>query len=139
MAFLNPGININVSVCSVTGLYTCIHMIILTLLYLYGVVRMRLLNHSLVYTRLHHMVSGSELSGTMASYNASLSPPAAFPFNTPDLWPKWKHHFEHYRVASRLSKEAEERQVNTLLYCLGEEARRYSGANQYLRRPQKAI
>ena len=58
----------------------------------------------------------------MASYNASLSPPAAFPFDTPDLWPKWKRRFEQYRVASGLSKEAEERQVSTLLYCLGEEA-----------------
>ena len=58
----------------------------------------------------------------MASYNASLSPPAAFLFDTPDLWPKWKRRFEQYRVASGLSKEAEERQVSTLLYCLGEEA-----------------
>ena len=59
----------------------------------------------------------------MASYNASLSPPAAFPFDTPDLWPKWKRRFKQYRVASGLSKEAEERQVSgTLLYCLGEEA-----------------
>ena len=58
----------------------------------------------------------------MASFNASLSVPAAFPFDTPDHWPKWKRHFEQYRVASGLSKESEERQVNTLLYCLGEEA-----------------
>lgn len=58
----------------------------------------------------------------MASYNASLSVPAAFPFDTPDHWPKWKRRFEQYRLASGLSKESEERQVNTLLYCLGEEA-----------------
>ena len=58
----------------------------------------------------------------MASYNASLSPPAAFPFDTPDVWPKWRRRFEQYRVASGLSKESEERQVSTLLYCLGEEA-----------------
>lgn len=58
----------------------------------------------------------------MASYNASLSVPAAFPFDTLDHWPKWKRRFEQYRLASGLSKESEERQVNTLLYCLGEEA-----------------
>ena len=58
----------------------------------------------------------------MASYNASLSPPAAFPFDTPDVWPKWRRRFEQYRVASGLSKESEERQVSTLLYCLGKEA-----------------
>ena len=58
----------------------------------------------------------------MASYNASLSVPAAFPFDTPDHWPKWKRRFQQYRLASGLSQESEERQVNTLLYCLGEEA-----------------
>ena len=58
----------------------------------------------------------------MASFNTSLSPPAAFPFDTPDQWPKWKRRFEQYRVAAGLSKESQERQVNTLLYCLGEEA-----------------
>ena len=58
----------------------------------------------------------------MASFNASLSPPPPFPFDSPDLWPKWKRSFEQYRVAAGLSKESEERQVSTLLYCLGEEA-----------------
>ena len=59
----------------------------------------------------------------MASYNASLSVMAAFPFNTPDHWPKWKRHFQQYHLASGLSRESEERQVNTLLYCLGKEAK----------------
>ena len=59
----------------------------------------------------------------MASYNSSLSDPAPFPFNPPDHWPKWKFHFQQYRLASGLSQESEERQVNTLLYCLGEEAK----------------
>jgi len=58
----------------------------------------------------------------MARFNISLSPPAAFPFDNPDIWPKWKRRFEQYRVASGLSKEAEDRRVSTLLYCLGEEA-----------------
>ena len=58
----------------------------------------------------------------MATYNASLSVPTAFPFDTPDHWPKWRRRFEQYRLASGLSKESEERQINTLLYCLGEEA-----------------
>ena len=58
----------------------------------------------------------------MASHNSSLSVPAAFPFDTPDHWPKWKRHFQQYHLASGLLQESEERQVNTLLYCLGEEA-----------------
>ena len=58
----------------------------------------------------------------MASYNASLSVLAAFPFDTPDHWPKWKRCFQQYRLVSGLSRESEEHQINTLLYCLGEEA-----------------
>ena len=59
----------------------------------------------------------------MASYNSSLSDPAPFSFDTLDHWPKWKCHFQQYHPASGLLRESEERQVNTLLYCLGEEAR----------------
>jgi len=58
----------------------------------------------------------------MASYNTSLCPTSVFPFCTPDVWPKWRWRFEQYCVASGLSKESQERQVSTLLYCLGEEA-----------------
>ena len=59
----------------------------------------------------------------MASYNSLLSDPAPFPFDTPDHWSKWKCHFQQYHPASGLLQEFEERQVNTLLYCLGEEAK----------------
>ena len=59
----------------------------------------------------------------MASYNSSLSDLAPFPFDTPDHWPKWKCHFQQYHPASGLSQESKECQVNTLLYCLGEEAK----------------
>ena len=58
----------------------------------------------------------------MASYNSSLSDPAAFPLDTPDHWSKGKCHFQQYHLVSWLSQESEECQVNTLLYCLGEEA-----------------
>jgi len=37
-------------------------------------------------------------------------------------WPKWKCWFEQYRQAAGLASESEERQVSTLLYCLGEDA-----------------
>ena len=58
----------------------------------------------------------------MAKFNATLSALTVFPFDTPDYWPKWRRRFEQYRLALGLSKEPEERQVNTLLYCLGKEA-----------------
>jgi len=50
------------------------------------------------------------------------TPPAMFCFKKTEEWPKWKRHFEQYRLASGLSVTSEERQVSTLLYCLGEDA-----------------
>ena len=64
----------------------------------------------------------SEVHATMVGYQASLQPSQPFQFDTPDEWPKWRHRFVQFRVASGLSKEDEERQVSMLLYCLGEEA-----------------
>ena len=51
-----------------------------------------------------------------------LQPPSSFNFQEPDAWPKWKRRFEQFRVASGLADDSEEKQVSTLLYCLGEDA-----------------
>ena len=51
-----------------------------------------------------------------------LQPPESFDFKRPDEWPRWKKRFQQFRSASTLDQEAEDRQVNTLLYCMGEEA-----------------
>lgn len=51
-----------------------------------------------------------------------LNPPEQFDFSKPDEWPKWKKRFEQYRSASGLKTEEDPRQVDTLLYCMGEEA-----------------
>ena len=51
-----------------------------------------------------------------------LQPPSAFNFRTPDKWSRWKKRFEQFRLASGLSVKAEEKQVSTLLYCMGEDA-----------------
>lgn len=51
-----------------------------------------------------------------------LQPPSPFNFKEPETWPKWKRRFEQFRTASGLAKDEEEKQVSTLLYCLGEEA-----------------
>ena len=56
----------------------------------------------------------------MARHNLAL--PDSFNFRNPDDWPRWKRRFEQYRVASGLSDDSSEKQVNTLLYCLGEQA-----------------
>ena len=66
-----------------------------------------------------YIISGGS-GGEMA--DSRLVPPQPFDFRKPDEWPRWLRRFEQYRVASGLSTEDEEKQVNTLLYCLGEEA-----------------
>ncbi len=58
----------------------------------------------------------------MAGLNIRLEPPAPFPFKTPDQWQRWKKRFNQYRLASGLSTEGDERQISTLLYCMGEDA-----------------
>ena len=52
----------------------------------------------------------------------NLQPPQPFNFKNPDDWPRWLRRFEQYRVASGLSEEQQKKQINTLLYCLGEES-----------------
>ena len=54
--------------------------------------------------------------------STSLQPPGEFNFTKPDEWPKWKRCFQQYRSASGLEGEPGTRQVDTLLYCMGEEA-----------------
>ena len=50
-------------------------------------------------------------------------PPDPFDFKTPDDWPQWRRRFEQFRSASGLQEASTAKQVNTLLYCLGEEAK----------------
>jgi len=51
-----------------------------------------------------------------------LQPPGPFNFKVPDDWPRWLRRFEQFLVASGLKEASASKQVNTLLYCLGEEA-----------------
>ena len=60
--------------------------------------------------------------GGIAMANLRPDAPEQFAFAQPDNWPKWKKRFEHYWAASGLDKESDERQVSTLLYCLGNSA-----------------
>ena len=52
----------------------------------------------------------------------NLQPPTSFSFTKSDEWPKWKHWFKQYQLASGLVEKDEQHQVSTLLYCLREEA-----------------
>ncbi len=53
---------------------------------------------------------------------AKFGPPEAFDFARPAEWPMWRHGFDHFRVVSKLDKDSNEVQVNTLLYAMGREA-----------------
>ncbi len=37
-------------------------------------------------------------------------------------WAKWIRMFERFRSASNLNENSDENQVNTLIYCMGDEA-----------------
>ena len=58
----------------------------------------------------------------MATPNFRLELPPSFDFRKPDEWPRWFRRFDQFRVVSGLAADSEEKQVSTLLYCLGEEA-----------------
>ena len=50
-----------------------------------------------------------------------VNPPEQFTFK-PEEWEKWSRRFERFRIASGLSKESEESQVNALIYSMGDTA-----------------
>ena len=56
----------------------------------------------------------------MASF--TLRPPTTFNFRQPEEWKEWHARFEQFRIASGLSTESGERQVSSLLYCMGDDA-----------------
>lgn len=57
-----------------------------------------------------------------ASATFSINPPESFDFSKPHEWEKWIRRFERFRVASDLDKSSQANQVNTLIYCMGDEA-----------------
>lgn len=52
----------------------------------------------------------------------TIQPPEAFTFSKPQEWEKWIRRFERFRLASNLNLSSEANQVNTLIYCMGDEA-----------------
>ena len=53
---------------------------------------------------------------------APFKAPGSFDFSQPGLWPLWKTRWERYFKASKLNKEDDDVQVNTLIYVMGVEA-----------------
>ena len=48
--------------------------------------------------------------------------PEPFNFKCPSEWTKWIRRFEHFKSASGLNEKFQERQVNVLLYIMGDKA-----------------
>ena len=51
-----------------------------------------------------------------------MAPPERFDFSRPDEWAKWIRRFDRFRCASGLAEIAEESQVHTLIYSMGDAA-----------------
>lgn len=52
----------------------------------------------------------------------TIQPPEALVFSKPQDWERWIRRFEIFRLASNLHLSSEANQVNTLIYCMGDEA-----------------
>ena len=52
----------------------------------------------------------------------TIQPPEPFDFTKPQDWERWIRRFDRFRLASNLNATSEENQVNTLVYCMGDEA-----------------
>ncbi|KAL7375953.1 hypothetical protein ABVT39_027218 [Epinephelus coioides] len=52
----------------------------------------------------------------------SIAPPGNFSFEEPSSWPQWIRWFQRYRLASGLTGKAEDYQVNSLLYVMGDKS-----------------
>ena len=51
------------------------------------------------------------------------NPPPSVNFSNPSEWPDWKQRFESYRITTKLHKDDEDIQVNSLIYAMGKEAK----------------
>ena len=49
-------------------------------------------------------------------------PPEPFDFSRPEEWPRWLRRFQRFSIASDLATRDEVKQVNTLIYCMGDRA-----------------
>ena len=63
----------------------------------------------------------------------SLKPPEPFDFEAPDDWRHWRGQLEQFEVASDLAEKDAKMQIQTLLYCIGEQSEGNSQNDQTIR------
>lgn len=61
-------------------------------------------------------------NANQTSATFTIQPPEAFDFSKPQDWERWVRRFERFRLASNLHLSSGANQVNTLIYCMGDEA-----------------
>lgn len=66
--------------------------------------------------------AGVSMAANTPAATFTIQPPEPFHFGKPLEWTKWIRRFERFRQASNLTTNSEESQVNTLIYCMGDEA-----------------
>lgn len=66
--------------------------------------------------------SAASMAANAPTATFNIQPPEPFDFSKPLEWTKWLRRFERFRQASNLTTNSEENQVNTLIYCMGDEA-----------------
>lgn len=66
--------------------------------------------------------AGVSAAASTPNATFSIQPPESFDFSKPHEWTKWIRRFERFRQTSNLSASSEESQVNTFIYCMGDEA-----------------
>lgn len=66
------------------------------------------------------MADAQQPAGPTATF--TIKPPDSFDFSKPHDWEKWIRRFERFRLASNLNESSDANQVNTLVYCMGDEA-----------------
>ena len=67
-------------------------------------------------------LSDSESTKTGPGINYSMPAPEGFNFDKPDQWPCWIRRFDRYREASGLAQQKDEKQIDTLIYSMGDKA-----------------
>lgn len=65
---------------------------------------------------------GQQIITAMATQRPNLKEPEPFDFSKASEWTDWKKRFERYRIATKLSQESSEEQVNRLIYIMGPQA-----------------
>ncbi|CAJ1061415.1 uncharacterized protein K02A2.6-like [Xyrichtys novacula] len=65
---------------------------------------------------------GVSMAASAPTATVNIQPPETFDFSKPLEWTKWIRRFERFRQASNLTTNSEENKVNTLIYCMGDEA-----------------